>query len=90
MDNLNLRRGSFAVAIASVMLSAAIPGLEADELPGVDRKAADRTGIGPAGEPIAEAPQTDADGFVRVGDWDVMISGSLTVDIGTFAPRTGR
>jgi hypothetical protein len=90
MDNPNLRRDSYAVAIASVVLFALIPGAHAEELPGVDREAVDRTGTRPAGEPIAEAPQTDADGFVRIGDWNVKISGSLTVDVGTFAPRTDR
>lgn len=81
------------MAIAAVMLSAAIPALQAEErpdLPGVDGKVAGQTRIRPVGEPIADTPQADADGFVRVGDWDVKISGSLTVDIGTFAPRTGR
>jgi hypothetical protein len=77
------------------MLSAALPALQAEErissgLPGVDGKAVDQTRIRPVGEPVAETPQADANGFVRIGDWDVKISGSVTIDIGTFAPRTGR
>ncbi len=83
------------MAIAAVMVSAGIPTLQAQEhtasgLPGVDGEVADQTRIRPAGEPITDTSQADADGFVRMGDWDVKISGSLTVDIGTFAPRTGR
>jgi hypothetical protein len=77
------------------MVSACIPTLQAQEhtssgLPGVDGKVADQTRIRPVGEPVTDTPEADADGFVRVGDWDVKISGSFTVDIGTFAPRTGR
>lgn len=93
MNHRNPQRSSYALAIAAVMLSAAIPALQAEErpdLPGVDGKVAGQTRIRPVGEPIADTPQADADGFVRVGYWDVKISGSLTVDIGTFAPRTGR
>ncbi|WP_206078859.1 hypothetical protein [Allomesorhizobium camelthorni] len=81
------------MAIATVLLSAAIPALQAEEgpgLPGVDRKVADQARIRPLGEPVADTPQADANGFVRIGDWDVKISGSVTIDIGTFAPRTGR
>jgi hypothetical protein len=93
MNHRKPQRNSYAVAIAAVMLSAAIPVLQAEErpgLPGVDRKVADQTRIRPLGEPVAGTPQADANGFVRIGDWDVKISGSVTIDIGTFAPRTGR
>ena len=93
MNHRNPLRSSYAVAIAAVMLSAGIPALQAEErpgLPGVDRMVAGQTPIGPVGEPIIHTPRADADGFVRVGDWDVKISGSVTIDIGTFAPRTGR
>lgn len=81
------------MAIATALLSAAIPALQAEEgpvLPGVDPKVADQARIRPLGEPVAGTPQADANGFVRIGDWDVKISGSVTVDIGTFAPRTAR
>jgi hypothetical protein len=77
------------------MLSAGIPALQAEErtssgLPGVDRMVAGQTPVRPVGEPIIDTPRADAHGFVRVGDWDVKISGSVTIDIGTFARRTGR
>ncbi|WP_139043955.1 hypothetical protein [Allomesorhizobium alhagi] len=89
--NRNPQRNRYALMIAAaVMLPVAIPALQAEELPGVDGKVAGQTPIRPVGEPIVDTPETDADGFVRVGDWDVKISGSVTVDIGTFAPRTGR
>jgi hypothetical protein len=39
MDNLNLRRGSYAVAIASVVFAVTIPAFQAEQLPGVDAKA---------------------------------------------------
>jgi hypothetical protein len=95
MDHRNPQRSSYALAIAAVMVSAGIPTLQAQEhtssgLPGVDGEVADQTPVRPVGEPIIDTPRADADGFVRVGDWDVKISGSLAVDIGTFAPRTGR
>jgi hypothetical protein len=95
MNHRNPQRSSYARAVAALMLSAAIPALQAEErtssgLPGVDGKVAGQTRIKPVGEPVTDTPQTDAGGFVRVGDWDVKISGSVTVDIGTFAPRTGR
>ncbi len=54
-------------------------------LPGVDTMAAkDVAGIDPmktdaAPEPVAEPGA----GWVKVGDWDVKISGSVTYDIGT-------
>jgi hypothetical protein len=93
MNHRNPLRSSYAVAIAAVMISAGIPALQAEEhpgLPGVDGKVADQTRIRPVGEPVTDTSRADADGFVRVGDWDVKISGSVTIDIGTFAPRTGR
>lgn len=41
--------------------------------------------VKPLAEPL-EQPRKDENGFVRMGDWDVKISGSLRVDIraGTF------
>jgi hypothetical protein len=95
MNHRNPQRSSFALAIAAVMLSAGIPVLQAEErtssgLPGVDGKVAGQTRIRPVGEPVTDTRQADANGFVRIGDWDVKISGSVTIDIGTFAPRTGR
>jgi hypothetical protein len=81
------------VTIAAAMVASAIPALHAEErlgLPGVDGKAADQTRIMPLGAPIVQTPKADTNGFVRIGDWDVKISGSLTIDIGTFAPRSGR
>ncbi|WP_353641682.1 hypothetical protein [Mesorhizobium sp. WSM2239] len=95
MNHRKPQRNTYAVALAAVMLSAAIPALQAEErtpsgLPGVDGKAVGQTRIRPVGESLTGTPQADANGFVRIGDWDVKISGSVTIDIGTFAPRTGR
>lgn len=44
-----------------------------------------------AGIPEAEPENPPRrDGTFRVGDWDVKVSGSITVDIGTFRPRSDR
>jgi hypothetical protein len=93
MSNRSPRQSRSAVTIAAVMFASAVPALHAEErsgLPGVDGKAADQTRIMPVGEPITDTPQADTNGFVRIGDWDVKISGNLTIDIGTFSPRSGR
>ena len=37
--------------------------------------------VKPEGEP-EQMPVADENGFVRMGDWDVRISGSVTVDVG--------
>jgi hypothetical protein len=93
----NLQKPVASAILVSVALSVSAPALRAGDgaspmadLPGVDGKASDHTGIRPRGEPLLEAPLTDENGFVRMGDWDVKISGNVTIDIGTFAPRTGR
>jgi hypothetical protein len=45
---------------------------------------------------IVTRPKPEPDGFsleqraVQIGDWDVRISGNVTIDIGTFQPRPGR
>jgi hypothetical protein len=93
----NLQKPVASAMLVSVALSVSATALHAGDgaspmpdLPGVDGKASDQTGIRPQGEPLLEAPLTDENGFVRMGDWDVKISGNVTIDIGTFAPRTGR
>lgn len=52
------------------------------ELPGVVQP---EPIVKPLTEPL-EQPRKDGNGFVRMGDWDVRISGSVRVDIrtGTF------
>ena len=78
-------------AAALVLLGSHTEIASADEtkttgvLPGVDAKAAkDVVGIDPmktdaAPEPVAEPGA----GWVKVGDWDVKVSGSVTYDIST-------
>ncbi len=49
----------------------------ADTLPGVT---VPEPIVKPLAEPVLPATP-DANGFVRMGDWDVRVSGSVTVDI---------
>jgi hypothetical protein len=79
-----------ALSVSAPALQAGDGASSTADLPVVDDKVSDHTGIRPQGEPLLEAPLTDENGFVRMGDWDVKISGNVTIDIGTFAPRTGR
>lgn len=51
-------------------------------LPGVDAKAGKKV-VAVSPVPKKEADQApDGEGWVRVGDWDVKISGSVQIDIG--------
>ncbi|PSJ65823.1 hypothetical protein [Kumtagia ephedrae] len=72
------RLGSFMLPILLLMAPAPVRADEARQpLPGVVRP---DPIVKPLEEPI-EPPRPDADGFVRMGDWDVRISGSVAVDI---------
>ena len=62
----------------------------ADALPGVDAKA---SGSVVDLKPVADDDKqagADDDGWVRVGDWDVKMSGYVRMDIGTGLPHGGR
>lgn len=57
-------------------------------LPGVQ---GDYRIVKPRAEVLEPEPDTlPEDGTLKVGNWDVKISGSVTVDIGTMKPRSGR
>lgn len=59
-----------------------------NDLPGVE---GDFRIVKPRAEILEPEPDTPSqDGVVKVGDWDVRISGSVIVDIGTMKPRSGR
>ena len=73
------------VAALILAASAAVAPALADQpprktaLPGV---AQPEPIVKPLAEPL-EQPRKDSNGFVRMGDWDVKISGQLRVDIRT-------
>lgn len=50
----------------------------ADDLPGVGEQ---KQIVQPLPEPIDEKPAADQDG-IKVGDWDVKVSGSIIIDVG--------
>jgi hypothetical protein len=85
------RNAAFAgVAIAGLCsVSAFAQSSDASrDLPGVE---GDFRIVRPRAEVLEPEPDTPPDdGTLKVGDWDVKISGSLTVDIGTMKPRSGR
>ena len=59
-----------------------------NDLPGVE---GDFRIVKPRAEVLEPEPDTPSqDGVVKVGDWDVRISGSVIVDIGTMKPRSNR
>lgn len=51
----------------------------AGDLPGVEQP---KTIVQPLPEPLDEQAATTDDGRIKVGDWDVKVSGSITVDVG--------
>jgi hypothetical protein len=58
------------------------------DLPGVD---GDFRIVKPQAEILEPEPDNGVrDGTFKVGNWDVNVSGSLTVDIGTMKPRSNR
>lgn len=71
----------FAI-VAPSMVSAG--GTQASgALPGVNVKAGDKVVVvAPSAEPTQDPASPDGNGWVRMGDWDVKISGSGQVDIG--------
>jgi hypothetical protein len=75
-------RRLLACAAVAALVAYAAASSNADEqsgtLPGIKPPP---TIVKPEGEPPqVEVP--DEDGFVRMGDWDVRISGTATVDLG--------
>jgi hypothetical protein len=59
-----------------------------NDLPGVE---GDYRIVKPRAEILEPEPDAQPqDGAVKVGDWDVKISGSVIVDIGTMKPRSDR
>lgn len=71
------------LALVAILALLPVPALSADEpLPGV---ASDYRIVKPAAEaePAREPGQPDEDGVVRVGDWEIRISGSVSFEIGT-------
>lgn len=59
-----------------------------NDLPGVE---GDFRIVKPRADVLEPEPDTPPqDGVVKVGDWDVRISGSVIVDIGTMKPRSDR
>lgn len=73
------------VALVLVLATPAFAGQSSDALPGVK---GDYSIVTPAPEPM-EAPTAPDDGTFKVGDWDVRISGSVSVEIGTGTSRQG-
>lgn len=75
-----LARTCLIVALVAAAPAASASGKKqgADTLPGVT---APEPIVKPLAEPIPPVTP-DANGFVRMGDWDVRVSGSVTVDIG--------
>ena len=70
---------------ANALTQSSKPG---NDLPGVE---GDFRIVKPRAEVLEPEPDTPSqDGAVRVGDWDVRISGDITVDIGTMKPRSDR
>jgi hypothetical protein len=58
------------------------------DLPGVD---GDFRIVKPQAEVLGPEPDTvPQNGTLKVGNWDVKISGNITVDIGTMKPSSGR
>ena len=71
---------STALAILALAQPASAGTKPADDaLPGVDPKAGDTVVRAPQPEPT---PSTTEDGFTRLGNWDVKISGQVRMDIG--------
>lgn len=68
------------LALAIALGVAAGPAL-AKDLPGVQQP---ETIVQPLPEPQDSAPD-NCNGFVKVGDWDVKVSGSVTIDVGVGA-----
>ena len=65
---------AFGATAAVGIVSCAHAG---EKLPGVSE---DHRIVRPLPEPVDDAPDSDT---IKVGDWDVRISGSVTIDIGT-------
>lgn len=51
----------------------------ADDLPGVEPQ---KPIVQPLPEPNGDRVETTEDGYVKIGDWDVKVSGSIIVDVG--------
>jgi hypothetical protein len=85
------RTAAFAGAAIAVLYGISAFAQASDgskDLPGVE---GDFRIVKPRAEVLEPRPNTlPDDGTLKVGDWDVKISGSLTVDIGTMKPRPGR
>ncbi len=67
-----------AFAVTAALAAGVGPAWAAEKLPGVSE---DHRIVKPLPEPVDGAPQ-ESDS-IKVGDWDVKISGSVTIDIGT-------
>jgi len=84
--NMMLRNGLPALILAGMLLATGPgPALAKDAtapltLPGVDTDAGSRV---VQSEPDGGAPAPNSDGWVRVGDWDLKVSGKVEVDIRT-------
>lgn len=81
----------FLACLASLGFGAG-PALASDarkDLPGVEGGYRIVKPLEEVLEPEPDIPPR-ADGAVKIGDWDVRISGSVIVDIGTTKPGTGR
>jgi len=76
---LGMTRFDIIVALAATAgLAAATPVHAEETLPGVS---GEHSIVKPLPEPAENAPREDD--AVKMGSWDVKISGSVTVDIGT-------
>lgn len=73
------------VALVFALATPAFADQSSGVLPGVK---GDYSIVAPAPEPM-EAPAAPDDGTFKVGDWDVRISGSVSVEIGTGSSREG-
>jgi hypothetical protein len=88
-------RNPLAALLLALPLAFAVPAMTAAEqtaksgaLPGVNVEAGDKVVVvAPPSEPIQDPSSPDGTGWVRVGDWDVKVSGSVQVDIGVGGKR---
>ncbi len=80
-----------ALVCAPAAASEARPRTSGDDrLPGVNTGSIAPTVSEPLPEPTEALPAGEQPGSIRVGDWDITISGSVSWEIGTGRPRDGR
>lgn len=80
-----------SLALAASAMASAGQSAKSGALPGVDIKAGDKVVVvKPSAQPSDEPASADDNGWVRMGDWDVKVSGSVQLDIGVGKNRPVR